>query len=75
MLKSVVEQLKLAMKTGDVAGFIRALLVPLAYILGRLQAYFEQNDANERLREKYDEIENAPLTDDDVDDRLDSGTL
>lgn len=67
--------LKAIASVGGIAGLIKALLVPFAYLLGRWSAFKAQNEENERAQEKYDEIEQKPLTDADVDDRLDAGTL
>lgn len=58
---------------GSVAGLIKALLLPFAYLLGRWHVHKEQYEKNERAQHEYDKIDNAPLTDKDVDERLDKG--
>lgn len=67
--------LKAIAGAGSIAGLVKALLLPFAYLLGRWHAHKEQFEANERLQEKYDEIEQRPLTDEDVDEMLDKGEL
>jgi hypothetical protein len=60
---------------GSIAGFLKALMLPFAYLLGRWKAFREQWKINEQLREAYDEIERKPLTDEDIDRRLDEGSI
>jgi hypothetical protein len=67
--------LKAIAGVGSIAGLIKTLLLPFAYLLGRWQAFKAQWKINERLQEAYDEIEKKPLTDEDIDNRLDAGTI
>lgn len=67
--------LKAVIGIGSIAGLIKTLLLPLAYLLGRWKAFKEQYEANEQLQKKYDEVEAKPLTDEDVDRRLDEGSI
>jgi hypothetical protein len=60
---------------GSIAGLIKALLLPVAYIYGRWTAFKAQWEINEELQEKYQEIEERPLTDEDIDNRLDAGSI
>jgi hypothetical protein len=71
----ILDWLKAISGLGSIAGFLKSLLLPLAYLYGRWVAFKAQYEANERLQEKYDEIEAKPLTDEDIDNRLDAGTL
>jgi hypothetical protein len=67
--------LKAIAGVGSIAGLIKTLLLPLAFLYGKWLAFKGQYEANEKLQEKYDEIEAKPLTDDDVDARLDAGDI
>jgi hypothetical protein len=67
--------LKAIIGVGSIAGLIKTLLLPFAFLYGRWVAFKAQYEANEKLQEKYDEIEAKPLTDDDVDARLDAGDI
>jgi hypothetical protein len=60
---------------GSIAGLIKTLLLPFAYLWGRWQAFQAQWKINEQLQEAYDEIEKKPLTDEDINNRLDAGTI
>jgi hypothetical protein len=60
---------------GSIAGLIKTLLLPLAYLFGRWQAFKAQWAINEKLQEAYDEIERKPLTDEEIDRRLDAGEI
>jgi hypothetical protein len=60
---------------GSIAGLIKTLLLPLAYLLGRWQAFKAQWAINVKLQEAYDEIERKPLTDEEIDRRLDAGEI
>ena len=67
--------LKAIIGIGSIAGLIKTLLLPFAYLMGRWQAFKAQWAINEKLQEAYDEIEAKPLTDADVDQRLEDGTI
>lgn len=67
--------LKAIIGIGSVAGLIKTLLLPFAYLYGRWQAFRQQWAINEKLQEVYDEIEKKPLTDEEVDRRLDEGSI
>lgn len=67
--------LKAIIGIGSIAGLIKTLLLPLAYLWGRWQAFKAQWEINERLQEAYDEIEKRPLTDEEIDKRLDNGSI
>jgi hypothetical protein len=67
--------LKAIVSVGGIAGLLKALLIPFAYLYGRWKAFQEQWKINEQLREAYDEIERKPLTDEDIDRRLDEGSI
>jgi hypothetical protein len=67
--------LKAFLSVGSIVGYIKAILLPLAYLYGRWVAFKEQWAINEKLQDAYDEIEKRPLTDEDIDNRLDAGTI
>lgn len=71
----MLEQLKAIYRVAGVAGLIKALLLPLAVIIGRWQAFKEQHEINERLQDAYDKVEKRQLTDEEIDNRLDAGTI
>jgi hypothetical protein len=71
----MLDWLKATYKTAGLAGLIKALLVPLAYLYGRWSAFKEQWAVNEKLQAEYDRIENTPLTDEEIDKRLEDGTI
>lgn len=64
---------------GQLVGFFRALLLPIVYVIGRLQgkneAVAEQDAENSVLNAKYAEIATKGTTDEDVDKTLSEGTL
>ena len=63
----------------QIAGFLRALLLPLTYVIGRMQgksaAQAEQDAENSKLNERYAEIATKGIDDNDIDKRLEDGTL
>jgi hypothetical protein len=67
--------LKAIIGVGSIVGFIKTILLPLAYLFGRWQAFKAQWAINEKLQEAYDEIERKPLTDEEIDRRLEDGTI
>jgi hypothetical protein len=67
--------LKAIIGIGSIAGLIKTLLLPFAFLYGRWTAHKAQWAINEKLQEAYDEIERKPLTDEDIDRRLEDGTI
>ncbi len=63
----------------SVAGLLKALLPVIAYFLGKWagikSAYKRLDAANAVLALRYAEISRRPLTDEDVDKRLDNGKI
>lgn len=61
------------------AGFLKALLVPLAYFFGRLsgkkEIIAELDAKNAEMQKKYAEIATQGTTDADTDKALDEGTI
>ena len=60
---------------GSIASLLRTLALPFAFLWGKFQAINAQWKINEKLQQVYDDIEKKQLTDEDIDKRLDDGTL
>jgi hypothetical protein len=71
----IIKWLRAIIGVGSIAGFLKALLLPLAFLYGRWTAFKAQWEINQELAEKYREIEERPLTDEDIDNRLDAGSI